>query len=163
MLLGSTKAASMKMKPQQSRSQFSLWAVLAAPLIISAPVGKLSAWDMATYSNAEVIAVSQDRLGKQGRALVYKQPLGSEVIIARDLDDGGVAMVFLNANFVESTNVTCDAKCWSQTTFPAGTMLDVRDLWNHSEAALPRAVSGKPYSVPLYAGGYSATFKFTRH
>ena len=54
----------------QSRAQFSMWAILAAPLLISGNVRNMSAFTLATYSNAEVIAVNQDSLGKQGTRLV---------------------------------------------------------------------------------------------
>ncbi len=43
--------------------QFSLWAVMAAPLLIGSSVLNLTAWDLQTYTNDEVIAVDQDVLG----------------------------------------------------------------------------------------------------
>ena len=39
---------------------------MAAPLLIGAHITKLSVWDLATYSNEAVIAVSQDLAGSQG-------------------------------------------------------------------------------------------------
>lgn len=53
----------------QARTQFSLWCVMAAPLIISQDVLSWSAYALETYSNAELIAVSQDPLGAPGRRL----------------------------------------------------------------------------------------------
>ena len=50
----------------QSRTQFSLWAVMAAPLLIGSNILSLSPWDLETYSNSEVIVVDQDPLGRQG-------------------------------------------------------------------------------------------------
>jgi hypothetical protein len=44
-------------------SQFSLWAIMAAPLLIGSNVLGMSAWDLETYTNTEVIAVDQDSLG----------------------------------------------------------------------------------------------------
>ena len=44
-------------------AQFSLWAVMAAPLLIGSNVLNMSAWDYQTYTNAEVIAIDQDSLG----------------------------------------------------------------------------------------------------
>ena len=43
--------------------QFSLWAIMAAPLLIGSNVLNMSAWDYETYTNTEVIAVDQDPLG----------------------------------------------------------------------------------------------------
>ena len=51
MLLTSTKGAVRKLGPVQSRTQFSIWAVLAAPLLIGGPISQLSAWDLETYKN----------------------------------------------------------------------------------------------------------------
>jgi hypothetical protein len=54
----------------QTRAQFSMWAMMASPLLISGNVRNISAFDLATYSNAAVIRVNQDVLGKQGIRLV---------------------------------------------------------------------------------------------
>merc|ERR1712080_356678 len=50
----------------QTRAQFSMWAVLAAPMLISGSILDMTDETLQTYSNKEVIAVSQDPLGKQG-------------------------------------------------------------------------------------------------
>ena len=60
MLIGSSPGATDTFPPVQARAQFSLWALMASPLLIGAHVANLSAWDLATYSNAAVIAVNQD-------------------------------------------------------------------------------------------------------
>jgi hypothetical protein len=44
----------------------SMWAIMASPLIISANLRNMSAMNIETYTNREVIAVDQDPLGKQG-------------------------------------------------------------------------------------------------
>ena len=53
----------------QTRAQMSMWSVLAAPLIISGTLLRISDEALATYTNAEVIAVDQDPLGRQGERL----------------------------------------------------------------------------------------------
>jgi len=68
-LVSSTEGHRVHMVPQHSRTQFSLWAIMAAPLILSADVHKLSAYDWETYTNVEVINVDQDELGRQGTIL----------------------------------------------------------------------------------------------
>jgi len=70
MLLGSSQAATLSMSPEQSRAQFSLWVVMAAPLMIGASVLEMSNFDRETYSNAEAIRINQDVKGLAGR-LVY--------------------------------------------------------------------------------------------
>ena len=50
----------------QSRAQFSMWAVMASPLLISGSVLRMSNYTLATYANPDVIAVNQDVMGCQG-------------------------------------------------------------------------------------------------
>jgi hypothetical protein len=59
MLLGSSGGSAVKLTPLQSRAQFSLWSVMAAPLLIGANLAQLSSYDLETYTNAEVLRVSQ--------------------------------------------------------------------------------------------------------
>lgn len=53
----------------QSRAQLSMWAVMASPLIVSGNVRNMSKMNMATYQNAEVIAVNQESFGLQGQRI----------------------------------------------------------------------------------------------
>ena len=55
---------------EQSRFQFALWCMMAAPLILSLNIRSMSPYDLATYGNAEAIAIDQDSLGLQGVRLV---------------------------------------------------------------------------------------------
>jgi hypothetical protein len=54
MLVGSSPQAAVHNTPDQARSQFSLWSVMAAPLLIGSNILNLSAWDYETYTNREV-------------------------------------------------------------------------------------------------------------
>ena len=45
---------------RQQRAQFSLWAVMSSPLLISADVGQVSEFTLQTWGNEEVIAVNQE-------------------------------------------------------------------------------------------------------
>ena len=74
MLVGSNTAAAAHITPAQQRTQFSLWAVMAAPLLIGAPITSMTPHDLATYSNRRVIAVNQDRLGLQGEVVFSNCP-----------------------------------------------------------------------------------------
>ena len=65
MLVGSSSSAAVHNSPEQARTQFSLWAAMAAPLLIGSNMLGLSAFDLETYTNSEVIAVNQDTLGRQ--------------------------------------------------------------------------------------------------
>jgi len=70
MLIGSSNKTAFHISPVQSRTMFSLWSVMAAPLLIGSNIIDLSDWDLETYSNVEIIGVDQDTLGKQGQRIV---------------------------------------------------------------------------------------------
>jgi len=111
----------------QSRSQFSMWCVLAAPLLISANVNAVSAYALETWGNVEAIAVNQDPLGKQG-IRVYGSDMGPNSgvnIFARQLQDGSYAVVFLNNN-PGKADITCDSVCFAQMHFGAGVTIGSR-------------------------------------
>lgn len=44
----------------QSRTQFSLWCLFPAPLLISKDITTASPYEMATWGNVEAIAINQD-------------------------------------------------------------------------------------------------------
>jgi len=50
----------------QSQFQFTMWAIMASPLLISGNVRQMTSGNLATYSNADVIAIDQDSWGMQG-------------------------------------------------------------------------------------------------
>src|SRR3989440_5231501 len=55
-----------KLSDTEYRSHFSLWAMMAAPLLIGTDLRKASAATFSILENPDVIAVDQDPLGKQG-------------------------------------------------------------------------------------------------
>ena len=52
-VLGSSPAAAVHATQTQSRTQFSLWAMLAAPLQIGSNILNMSAYDLETFKNTE--------------------------------------------------------------------------------------------------------------
>eukprot|EP01102_Stenamoeba_stenopodia_P008346 TRINITY_DN2398_c0_g2_i1.p1 TRINITY_DN2398_c0_g2~~TRINITY_DN2398_c0_g2_i1.p1 ORF type:complete len:422 (+),score=74.11 TRINITY_DN2398_c0_g2_i1:58-1323(+) len=163
-LLGSDPVTAVYVTPDQSRAMFSMWSILAAPLLIGSNVRNLNAFDLETYSNAEVIAVDQDPAGVQGIRIngsdlndgsstvnIWGRPLSSDV--------GGWAVVFLN-NGDAATDVTCDIGCFATMGFSSDQTLYVRDLWAHTNnGTLTPSDSFTVYNIP--ANGGSATVRFT--
>eukprot|EP01121_Diplochlamys_sp_Union-15-3_P002071 TRINITY_DN1179_c0_g1_i1.p1 TRINITY_DN1179_c0_g1~~TRINITY_DN1179_c0_g1_i1.p1 ORF type:complete len:405 (+),score=55.48 TRINITY_DN1179_c0_g1_i1:37-1251(+) len=78
---------------EESKVQFALWAIFAAPLYISADIRTMPSVFMDILLNREVIAVNQDPLGKQGRQVSNANGLQ---IWYRDLVDGAKAVALLN-------------------------------------------------------------------
>eukprot|EP00047_Mylnosiga_fluctuans_P005731 m.242349 g.242349 ORF g.242349 m.242349 type:complete len:400 (+) comp14019_c0_seq1:32-1231(+) len=163
MLVGSSPQAAVHNTPDQARTQFSLWAVMAAPLLIGSNILNLSAYDLETYTNAEVIAIDQDLLGVQGSVILTNCPpflplqAGDSVpacqqIWARPLADGSVAMNFLNFD-TKPAAITCDADCFRRAGLGQA---HARDLWAHQELGIVTA-----YTANVAANGASVTMKFT--
>src|SRR6187402_1505681 len=77
----------------ESRAHFSLWCVLAAPLIAGNDVRTMSPEILAVMIDKEAIAINQDKLGKQGWRF-RAEP--SHEIWVRELDGGDWAVALLN-------------------------------------------------------------------
>jgi alpha-galactosidase len=110
------------MSTEEYRSHFSLWAMLAAPLIAGNDIANMDADTKSILTNKEVIAVDQDPLGQQARRVFKK---GDLEIWARPLQGGGRAVVLLNRGAAPAT-IRVD---WPQLDYPASTKAKVRDLW----------------------------------
>jgi alpha-galactosidase len=109
---------------EEYKSHFSLWAVLAAPLMAGNDLAGMSADTKAILTNREVIAVDQDPLGIQA-SRVAKQ--GEDEVWARPLKGGGRAVVLLNRS-ATTHRITVT---WGDLRLPAALRLKVRDLWAH--------------------------------
>ena len=101
------------------RSQFSLWCILASPLIFSADIIQhYSSANVLTKEmrdimmNREMTAINQDPLGKEGWRVSPPNPTGGEAW-ARALKDGNIAVALLNRR---NTTITVEAWTW---TLPA--------------------------------------------
>jgi len=60
------------MTDTEYQSHFSLWAIMAAPLIAGNDIRSMSAATKNVLTNADVIAVDQDPLGAQGKPNQHK-------------------------------------------------------------------------------------------
>ena len=72
-------------------AEFSLWAEMAAPLLISTDVARLSRAALAILSNSAVVAVDQDPLGMEATRI--KEEAGVD-ILSRPLANGDRAVIF---------------------------------------------------------------------
>jgi len=81
------------MTSAEARAQLTMWAIVAAPLILGSDPRKLSAATIRMLSNRRVIAIDQDRLGVQGTAISHH---GSGQVWVKPLAGGDRAVALLN-------------------------------------------------------------------
>ena len=87
--------------PAQEQTQMALWAIFAAPLMMSNDLEAVSSTSRAMLTNRECLRINQDPLGRQGRRIVYTglpYPHPSLQVWARDLQNGDIAVALYNFN-----------------------------------------------------------------
>lgn len=127
------------------RSHFSLWAIMAAPLIAGNDVANMPPATREILTNREVIAVDQDTLGVQGRR-VSKD--GDREVWAKPLAGGGRALVLFNRGEAPA-EIRAD---WAMLDYPASLNLAARDLWAHRDLGKHRgsiAATVAPHGVVM--------------
>ena len=128
------------MSHTEYQTHFSLWCLLAAPLMAGNDLRTMSSATLEILNNREVIAIDQDRLGKQGERRAEAN--GIE-IWTKPLADGGQAVGVFNRNDQESPA----ALTWAQLGLPAAPKA-LRDLWAHRD--LPPAADGWQGRIPAH-------------
>jgi len=83
-----------KLKLAENRAHFSMWSMLAAPLLAGNDLPNMKPEIKAILTNRDVIAIDQDRLGKQA-SRVYSD--GEVEVWTRHLTGGALAIAVLNA------------------------------------------------------------------
>jgi alpha-galactosidase len=82
-----------KLSLAENRSHFSMWAMLAAPLLAGNDLPHMTPEVRAILTNSDVIAIDQDRLGRQG-SRVYSD--GEVEVWTRPLSGDALAIAVLN-------------------------------------------------------------------
>jgi alpha-galactosidase len=124
------------MTEDEYRTHMTLWAILAAPLLAGNDLSKMTPETLALLINKEVIAVDQDRLGKQGDRVWAEGP---EEIWAKPLSGGTKAVGLFNR---ADTPRTITLKL---SAIGFGNDAKLRDLWAHKNVG---ATNGA-YSVTV--------------
>jgi len=106
-----------------AKAQFSLWSMMAAPLIICGDLRHMSAATRTILTNEEVIAVDQDVAGNATRVASR----GPRELWRRVLANGDRALLVLNMAS-RGAEVAIDL---AHVGLPRGRIYRVRDLWNH--------------------------------
>jgi alpha-galactosidase len=112
------------MTADEYRTQFSLWSLLAAPLLAGNDLRSMDDVTKSILLNKEVIAVDQDPEAKPVKKISEQGPL---VIAARPLQNNSWAVGFFNRGDAPAKM----AVAWSDLGLRG--KLKVRDLWAHRD------------------------------
>jgi len=112
------------MNDDEYRTHFSLWSILAAPLIAGNDLSRMTPYTLAILTNREVIAVDQDPLGKQGYRVSQEGPF--EVWMKPMADGSKVVGLFNRQRTTEQMTVN-----FSQIGVQGEA--SIRDLWLHKD------------------------------
>ncbi len=122
------------MSSAQFRTQLSMWAMLAAPLMLSADLTKINSTSLSYLENQELLAVDQDPAGVQG-TLVSSS--GNGEVWVKPLADGSRAVALLNRG-AGALRISTTAAAVGMASAPSYSW---RDLFTHRNIAGSRSIS----------------------
>jgi alpha-galactosidase len=133
----------------ENRAHFTLWAMLAAPLIAGNDLRSMTAETASVLTNREVVAIDQDSLGIQGFRYGVKDSVETWM---KPLKGGDWALCFLNRG-TSSKIVSFDFKkeevtdTVSKRTLGSATTYALRNIWSRTSAGTTK----KPLNIKVPA------------
>lgn len=150
------------MTDTEYRAFFSLWCVIAAPLILSTDVRYMTPATKAIVTAPELIAINQDPLGVQGTRISSVPGEGGNLEVwCKPLASVNTKAVALFNRSSIATNITV---AWTDILFNNGPA-KVRDVWSRAElgvftnsfttnvpahGAVVVNITGSPYGPPVF-------------
>jgi alpha-galactosidase len=133
------------MTDTEAQSQLSMWAMLAAPLILGSDPRSLSPSLLAMLENTQVIAVDQDPLGAQGKLIAQS---GTSQVWVKPLASGAVAVALFN-RATTSARISTTA---SAVGLPAAASYQLDNLWLNATTTTSGSIAGfvPAHGVVLY-------------
>lgn len=114
-----------RLTPNEQYTHITLWSMLAAPLLIGCDMTQMDDFTLGLLTNAEVIDINQDPLGRQASRISRD---GSAEVWARPLEDGSVAIALFNRGPLP-LEVSADLRACGVV----GPGLTVRDVWRQKD------------------------------
>jgi len=116
---------------EESKSHFSIWAILAAPLIAGNDLRNMDPETQKILTNKEVIAINQDPLGISAHKVIDE---GQFEVFEKKLMKDEIAYCFFNRQD-NSVNITFD---WKRLNLHEE--YQIRDLWAHKMIGTTRDI-----------------------
>jgi alpha-galactosidase len=116
------------MTQEEYKSHFSLWAMMAAPLIAGNDIPHMTPEIRSILLNKEIIGLDQDPLGKQGHRVRRD---GDLEVWVREIAGGNRAVLLLNRG-----NAPADIQFkWDELGYPSKLKATLHDMWKGSDVA----------------------------
>lgn len=126
------------MSENEDRSHFSIWCMLAAPLMAGNDLRSMSKETQSILTNKDVIAIDQDTAGMEG--YLYKRTNDSLEVYVKPLSDNDWAVCFLNRshkpmqiNFNWKDEIITDT-LFNKTMNANEHTYKIKDLWTKNNA-----------------------------
>jgi alpha-galactosidase len=126
-----------RVSPVENRAQFSLWALLAAPLIAGNDVRQMPPDVRDILLNRDVIAVDQDPLGREGTKI---RDDGDVQVWAKPMVGNSHAVILFNRGEAPVTI----AVSWPELGLSQNSSQPVRDLWQKKDLGPVRGAFAAP-------------------
>lgn len=161
------------MSVSEDRAHFTLWCMMAAPLILGNDITNMTPETLAIITNREMIAVDQDPLGIQGLRLKKD---GDLQYWFKPLSGGDWAFCILNTgdaavtDTVDWTALEVDDELSGRATSFDSVNYTVRDIWNPAAKPFTTLAKGKgkqrgklvPVNTQVVVGSHDvAAFRLT--
>ena len=140
------------MSYNQERAHFSMWAMIAAPLMSGNDLRDMNPQTLSVLTNKEVIAVNQDKLGIQGFRHEVKDSVETWI---KPLSDGSWAVAFLNRSeqvrkfSIDWNTFSVTDPLYKMTLTTKDANLRFRDVWEKKDLTFKR----KKYQSDFVVGG----------
>ncbi|MBQ8766655.1 MAG: alpha-galactosidase [Clostridia bacterium] len=148
-----------KLTYEENKSHFTLWSMMAAPLILGndirdfiKPDGTVDSDNkvLQILTNKDVIAVNQDKLGVQCKRIKS----GLKDILVKPLENNEVAVCFFNKNNTKA-EMSCrmsDIHNVTKVTLPKSDKYVCKELWDKTETIVSDTISAtvEPHGVKVF-------------
>jgi alpha-galactosidase len=133
------------MTATEAQSQFSMWAMLSAPLMLGSDPRALTAASISMLENPQVIALDQDPLGAQAK---LSSQSGSGQVWVKPLASGALAVALLNRG---TSNLQINTTAVA-VGLPRVAHYYLQNLWTNQPSMTNSAINAlvPPHGVVLY-------------
>lgn len=115
-----------RLTPDEQYTHISLWCLLAAPLLIGCPIEQIDDFTLGLLTNAEVLEVDQDPLGRQADRVAEGE---NYQVWAKEMEDGSRAVGLFNLDPYDHIKIRVN---FSDLGLGQGSYR-VRDLWRQKD------------------------------